>query len=262
MVKCILCKSEDTKFSFIDLGYSSRNFINDKGQPFIEVDNKVLKDGPKIYDCNVCQTRFYEKYETHTQDYTDYDKLYPDLQEFCQKVKLSDDYLNLVANRGICYASVLGFLSKQNRCSVLDVGCGYGYVDWVLHKLGFDVTGIDISEASVDFAEETFRLPFYVYNIQEYIKRGEKHDIIISIEVIEHLQEPLKFIQDCLSITNNQFIITTPNLSAYQTIWPTEQIPTHLAVYKKESFEYLRNNLGINCTIDSSSPSLIVTFHK
>jgi SAM-dependent methyltransferase len=51
---------------------------------------------------------------------------------------------------------------------VLDVGCGRGRQSRIMASMGFDVTGIDLSPASIEFAKqsETDNLHFFVHDIR------------------------------------------------------------------------------------------------
>jgi len=53
--------------------------------------------------------------------------------------------------------------------SVLDVGCGLGFLSDYLHKHGYDVTGIDIASSCISIAKNTFRdIKFHAKNIIDF----------------------------------------------------------------------------------------------
>ena len=53
-------------------------------------------------------------------------------------------------------SNMVGFIEKQKieKCSVLDIGCGFGYNSIWMAKNGFTVTGIDIAELAVEKAKK------------------------------------------------------------------------------------------------------------
>ncbi|TDX00970.1 class I SAM-dependent methyltransferase [Dinghuibacter silviterrae] len=59
--------------------------------------------------------------------------------------------------------ALLGYLQPRPGCRMLDVACGRGRHSRYLASLGFDVTGIDLSPKSIEYAKafETDRLHFY-----------------------------------------------------------------------------------------------------
>lgn len=80
-------------------------------------------------------------------------------------------------------------LGQGHGISVLDVGCGGGLASHYLSKIGYDVTGIDASETNINIAKihakKTKTNTIYkVSTIEEY---DQKHDVVLSLEVIEHV---------------------------------------------------------------------------
>ncbi len=67
---------------------------------------------------------------------------------------------------------------------VLDIGCGTGKHDVCLHKLGYQVKGIDLSTQMVEIARQNAEgidgLEFEVGNAQEY-KTDIKYDAVLSL---------------------------------------------------------------------------------
>ncbi len=81
---------------------------------------------------------------------------------------------------------------------VLDVGCGNGIISIHLGKLGFNVTGIDVSEKTIETARKNNiygNVQFRVQSAEELKASGEQFDVIICSEVLEHLQNPSALLQ-------------------------------------------------------------------
>ena len=84
--------------------------------------------------------------------------------------------------------------------SLLDVGCGAGIVSEPLARLGPKITGIDASEQSVLIAQQhaqTSGLEIdYRHALPEDIREtGQKFDIVVSLEVIEHVADASAFLE-------------------------------------------------------------------
>jgi ubiquinone/menaquinone biosynthesis C-methylase UbiE len=71
------------------------------------------------------------------------------------------------------------YLTKEGA-KILDVGCGTGRTTYPLHKLGFDVIGIDISEPMIEKAKSTFpEVDFRVGNACELEFESEVFDYVL-----------------------------------------------------------------------------------
>ena len=84
--------------------------------------------------------------------------------------------------------------------SLLDVGCGAGIVSEPMARLGAAVTAIDASERNILIAEqhaEQSGLDIdYRHALPEDIaKTGQQFDLLMSLEVIEHVADPQAFLE-------------------------------------------------------------------
>ena len=75
----------------------------------------------------------------------------------------------------------LGSLKINTNHKILDVGCGRERHCIYFNKLGFEVTGIDLSKKSIDFAKknETNSLKFFVRILKDFA--NEKYDIATNL---------------------------------------------------------------------------------
>lgn len=100
--------------------------------------------------------------------------------------------------------------------TVLDIGCGVGDFASVLHKKGYIVWGVDISEDALRQADE-FLEDSFCFNVEDEQWSAElmskKFDVIIASEVIEHLFHPELLLKKLKLLLNpgGKIIITTPN---------------------------------------------------
>lgn len=113
---------------------------------------------------------------------------------------------------------IAGVLAERlgNGAQVLDVGCGNGVISRHLGRLGFQVTGIDVSERTIEKARSISPLPnvsFFTRSAEELVAEGTQYDAIICSEVLEHLHNPgslLEVLHASLK-DSGSLIVTVPN---------------------------------------------------
>jgi 2-polyprenyl-3-methyl-5-hydroxy-6-metoxy-1,4-benzoquinol methylase len=104
----------------------------------------------------------------------------------------------------------------KEKLYVLDFGCGQGAFSQRLVDLGMVVDACDIDTGQVK-ASVNKRIELDLNNEIPVDKFPYKYDIILAFEIIEHLQNPWKYLEDCLKLLKKGGIIvlTTPNISNF-----------------------------------------------
>ena len=114
---------------------------------------------------------------------------------------------------------ILETLNKKNlnNTTVLDIGCGGGLVYEGLSKIGATVTGIDFIKENIKVAKmhakkNNLEIDYFVKDFEKE-KITSKYDVIIILEVLEHLNNWEEFIKKIkLSLNKNgTLIISTIN---------------------------------------------------
>lgn len=103
---------------------------------------------------------------------------------------------------------------------VLDIASGAGYGTKLISESAKLVYGIDYSKEAIAYAEKNYCAENIVYKV------GDAHniplddnsiDVVVSLETIEHLKDPKKFISEVKRVLkkDGQFIVSTPNDDEY-----------------------------------------------
>jgi SAM-dependent methyltransferase len=77
---------------------------------------------------------------------------------------------------------LINFLNPEPEARILDLACGKGRHSLFLNKKGFDVTGLDLSPASIQYASafENEKLHFYVHDMRKLF-RTNYFDLILNL---------------------------------------------------------------------------------
>jgi len=109
------------------------------------------------------------------------------------------------------------------KLKILDIGCGGGLLCESLSKLGATMTGIDASNDNIKVAKlhsKEMNLNInYIHSSPENLNLEKKFDVILNMEVIEHVQNVNLFIQSCSKLIRKNgimFVATiNKNLKSY-----------------------------------------------
>ncbi len=109
------------------------------------------------------------------------------------------------------------------RLKILDIGCGGGLLSEPLSNLGAAMTGIDASKNNIEVARlhsKKMGLNInYICNSPENLNLDNEFDVILNMEVIEHVSNTNLFIKNCSKLIKKNgimFVATiNKNLKSY-----------------------------------------------
>ena len=92
-------------------------------------------------------------------------------------------------------------LRPLEQLKILDIGSGGGLLCEPLNRLGANITGIDASNNNVEVAKlhaKEMNLNIqYIHSSPENINLKNEFDVILNMEVIEHVSDVSMFVEKC-----------------------------------------------------------------
>ena len=148
------------------------------------------------------------------------------------------------------------------KLRILDIGSGGGLLCEPLYRLGANVTGIDASNKNIEVAKlhakEMGLNIKYIHSSPENINFKNEFDVILCMEVVEHVSNINLFIQKCSSLVKKNGIIfistINKNLKSYAfAILGAEYILRWLPIGTHDWDKFLTpkdlENISINHTL-------------
>ena len=108
-------------------------------------------------------------------------------------------------------------LKPLEKINILDIGCGGGLLSEPMQRLGANVTGIDASIKNIKIAKlhaKKNRLKInYLCSSPEKLKINKKFDVILNMEIVEHVEDIQFFLESCSKLLkkNGLMFIATIN---------------------------------------------------
>ena len=100
---------------------------------------------------------------------------------------------------------------------ILDIGCGGGLISEPMARLGAKVTGIDASEKNINIAQLHAKKNGlkinYINSSPEKLNDTEKFDIILNLEIVEHVDNVNLYIKSCARLLNKNGLMFTATLN-------------------------------------------------
>ena len=100
---------------------------------------------------------------------------------------------------------------------ILDIGCGGGLLSEPMSRMGANVTGIDASDKNIKIAKlhsKKNKLKInYLCSSPEKLKIEKKFDVILNMEIVEHVEDVDFFLKSCSKLLkkNGLMFVATIN---------------------------------------------------
>jgi len=126
--------------------------------------------------------------------------------------------IEFIKKKLISHLSLNSNSSKPlKKLKILDIGCGGGLLCEPLNRLGATITGIDPSSENIKIAKlhsKEMNLNIeYINCAPEKLNFKNKFDVILNMEVIEHVSDVNLFMQNCSKLIKTQGIMFVATLN-------------------------------------------------
>lgn len=122
--------------------------------------------------------------------------------EYDKKIVRGDFFRNEILDRAL-----IKHIGETKNKTLLDLGCGQGYLSEMVSSTGTKIIGIDISETLIEIANKRYKkdgISFVVGDIEEELPFKENvFDITISNMVFMDIGDPKKSIKEVVRVTKN-----------------------------------------------------------
>lgn len=109
-------------------------------------------------------------------------------------------------------------LTPLDGLTLLDVGCGGGLISEPMARMGAKVTGIDASDQNIGTARahaarSGMEVDYRCTTAEDLVAAGETFDIVLSLEVVEHVADVDLFLDSCAALVRDGGAMTLATLN-------------------------------------------------
>jgi 2-polyprenyl-3-methyl-5-hydroxy-6-metoxy-1,4-benzoquinol methylase len=142
---------------------------------------------------------------------------------------------------------------STSRKHALEVGCGEGVIAEKLHRRWDEVVGLDLPDAGLRADWRVRPGPRYLHASAHELPFDDKQfDVVVSVEVLEHLTDPLKGLREMARVGARHLVVSVPrepifrgcNLLTGRYVKDLGNTPGHLNHWSKGSFTRFVQTVG------------------
>jgi 2-polyprenyl-6-hydroxyphenyl methylase/3-demethylubiquinone-9 3-methyltransferase len=108
-------------------------------------------------------------------------------------------------------------IKPLDKVKILDIGCGGGLLSEPMSRMGAHVTGIDASNKNINVAKlhakkNNLNIKYFCSS-PEKLKTKNKYDVILNMEIIEHVEDIDYFLSSCSKLLKKNGIMFVATLN-------------------------------------------------
>ena len=160
---------------------------------------------------NTINKKEIEKFSKIAEEWWDPDGKFKPLHNF-NPIRISYIKENIIKSFGLKREGKI--LSK---IKILDIGCGGGLLTEPMSRLGAEVYGIDASKKNIEVAKIHAKKSGlnikYFCSSPEKFRKDLKFDVILNMEIIEHVEDVVLFLEACSKFLKKDGIMFVATLN-------------------------------------------------
>tara|TARA_B100000965_G_scaffold163655_1_gene136319 strand:- start:857 stop:1348 length:492 start_codon:yes stop_codon:yes gene_type:complete len=124
--------------------------------------------------------------------------------------------IEYIKNSIIKHFKIKSSTKSLKKINILDIGCGGGLLSEPMCRLGANVVGIDASSKNIEVAKfhakkNNLKIN-YICSSPEKLRIGKKFDVILNMEIIEHVDDIDFFIKKSSQLLKKKWFDVCGNL--------------------------------------------------
>jgi SAM-dependent methyltransferase len=164
-----------------------------------------------------------------------------------------EDYLSQEKSLRTTFRRFLGCLEKRGMTGgrMLEVGAGYGFFLAEARNFFSGLFGTEFSEEAGLHARRISGAQICGGGVSSLPASWQDFDVAVSINVIEHVYDPLGFVSAVRSRLKEggRVILATPDVGSFWYLlmkksWPSFKVPEHVAYYSRRTLASLLEKTG------------------
>jgi SAM-dependent methyltransferase len=227
-----------------------------------EFDGYIEGYGVFVLECTRCTLRFvsrldvpeglYESIYRHAAVLPGYDRY----ARYASAIQRHPSPLDMLASSELPYRYVRDYVRGFGG-TVVDLGCGEGYLTYALRQAGIECIGADVSATAVTRARRRFGNPDWFFTVADLADLAgfSGADLVVALELIEHVPEPVRLLSDAVALLKptGRVLMTTPNrdASSAEAVWDTDLPPVHLLWFGTTALTALADRAGCDVMFPS-----------
>lgn len=169
---------------------------------------KFHKNGLVVLECSNCSFNFIPWYYRKSIVYTDYKDA-----AVLEQIRKGNDWLKV--QRHLLRFKLIRKYKKSG--SLFDLGSGWGHFMLAGQQLGYDVTGIEISENPYIYCKEDLKLDVKHIDFFKMDVPNESYDIITLWDVLEHIDDANKMVERIADLLKKDgyLVLQVPQIDSF-----------------------------------------------